>query len=179
MSEGMFAALSVALTAFALAGAVGDVRTKRIPNRLVLAGLVVALVIRAGLGWLPLAHGLGGAALALAIGFPLFALGAFGAGDVKFLSMCGAFVGLPLIGKSALFAAAAGGVLALVVIAQRRLPLVAALRTWNLMRMAATLGREGDRMTLQDQGAIAAPYAVAIAAGALLAWFGTAGGWIP
>ena len=64
MSEGMFAALSVALTAFALAGAVGDVRTKRIPNRLVLAGLVVALVIRAGLGWLSLAHGLGGAALA-------------------------------------------------------------------------------------------------------------------
>jgi prepilin peptidase CpaA len=175
----MFAILSLALTAFAIAGAVGDVRTKRIPNRLVLAGLAAALVIRAGSGWLPLAHGLGGAALALAIGFPLFALRAFGAGDVKFLSMCGAFVGLPLIGKSALFAGAAGGVLALVVIAQRRLPLVAALRTWNLMRMAATLGQEGERMTLQDQGAIAAPYAVAIAAGVLLAWFGTAGGWIP
>jgi len=98
---------------------------------------------------------------------------------VKFLAACGAFVGLPLIGKAALFAGAAGGVLAVFVIAKRRLPVVAAVRTWNLMRIAFTLGRDGERMTLHDEGAIAAPYGVAIAAGALIAWFGTAGGWLP
>jgi prepilin peptidase CpaA len=179
MSQFMWIVLSVALTVFARAGAVSDARSQRIPNRLVLAGLLLALVLRAGSGLTPLAYGLAGGAIAFVIGFPLFALRAFGGGDVKFLTVCGLFVGLPLIGKTALFSGAAGGILALIVIARRRLPLVAALRTWNLMRHAATLGQNGERMTLQDEGAIAAPYAVAIATGALIAWFGTAGGWIP
>ena len=172
-------ALSIALTVFALIGAINDVREERIPNQLVLAGMAVALVLRAGWGWMPLLYGLGGGAVALAIGFPFFALRGMGAGDVKFLAACGVFVGLPLIGKTALFAGAAGGVLAVFVIARRRLPVIAAVRTWNLMRMAMTFGRAGERMTLHEQGALVAPYGVAIAAGALIAWFGTAGGWLP
>ena len=175
----MWTALSIALTIFALAGAVSDARTKRIPNRLVLAGIAVALVLRAGLGWDAVFHGLAAGAIVLAIGLPLFALRAFGGGDVKFMSMCAVFVGLPLIGRAALWSAAAGGVLALYIILRRRLPLVAALRTWNLTKAALTFGLRGERMTLQDEGAVAAPYGVAIAAGCLVVWFGTAGGWIP
>jgi prepilin peptidase CpaA len=173
-SEFMWVALSVALTAFAIAGAVSDARSERIPNRLVLAGLGVALVLRAGWGLVPLAHGLAGGAIALAIGIPFFALRGLGGGDVKFLAACGVFVGLPLVVKAVLFSAVAGGILALFVIAKRGLPLVAALRTWNLARAALTMGRTGERMTLQDQGAITAPYAIAIAVGALIAWFGGA-----
>ena len=175
----MWTALSLALTIFALAGAVSDARTERIPNRLVLAGIAVALVLRAGLGWEAVFHGLAAGLVALAIGIPLFALRAFGGGDVKFMTMCAVFVGLPLVGRAALWSAAAGGVLALYVILRRRLPLVAATRTWNLTKAVFTLGRRGDRMTLQEEGALAAPYGVAIAAGSLLVWFGTAGGWIP
>lgn len=175
----MWPALTFALTSFALAGAVSDVRTQRISNRLVVAGLVVALALRAAWGLGPLWHGVAGGLIALAVGFPLFALRAFGGGDVKFLVLCGAFVGLPLVGRTALYAAAAGGLLALGVIAWRRLPLVAALRTWDLLKATLTFGRHGERMTLHDPGAIAAPYGVAIAAGALLVWFGDAGGWLP
>jgi prepilin peptidase CpaA len=175
----MWLAMSIGLSAFAVAGAVSDAGTQRIPNRLILAGLAIALVLRAAMGPEALWHGAAGALIAFAVGFPLFALRAFGGGDVKFLVACGAFVGLPLIGKAALYAGAAGGLLALWVIARRRLPLIAALRTWDLLRSVVTLGRRGERMTLQDQGAIAAPYGVAIAAGTLIVWFGTAGGWIP
>ena len=175
----MWTGLSIALTIFALAGAWSDARTERIPNRLVLAGVAAALVLRAGLGWVAVFHGLAAGLIALAIGLPLFALRAFGGGDVKFMAMCAVFVGLPLIGRAALWSGAAGGVLALFIIMRRRLPLVAVLRMRNLMWSAVTLGRGGERMTLADEGALTAPYGVAIATGCLLVWFGTAGGWIP
>jgi len=102
-----------------------------------------------------------------------------GGGDLKFLAVCGAFVGLPLVGRAALWAGVAGGLLALLVIARRRLPHVAWLRVRQLAVWIGTAGRAGDRVTLQDEGALTAPFGVAIALGALLAWFGTAGGWIP
>jgi prepilin peptidase CpaA len=175
----MWIALSVSLTVFALIGALTDVRERRIPNRLVLAGLATALILRAVWGLEPFWHGVGGAGLALAVGFPLFALRAFGGGDVKFLIACGAFVGLPLLWLSALFTAVFGGVLALVVMIGRRVPLVVIMRTWGLAQNAASFGQAGERMTLEDEGALTAPYGVAIAAGCLLAWFGRAGGWLP
>jgi prepilin peptidase CpaA len=175
----MWVTFSLAFAAFAVAGAVSDARTHRIPNRLVLAGLVAALLLRALWGLGPLWHGVAGLLIGLAFGFPLFLLRAFGGGDVKFLAVCGAFVGLPLIGRAALWAAVAGGLLAVYVIVQQRVPLVAWVRIRQLALSAFTLGRRGERMTLQDEGALVAPYGVAIAAGALLAWFGTAGGWIP
>lgn len=175
----MWMALSIGLTGFALAGALSDVRTRRIPNALVLAGLALAFVLRAAWGISPLLEGLAGAAVAFAVGFPLFALRAFGGGDVKFLVACAAFVGLPLLGWSALFAAAFGGVLAVGIVLRQRVPLVAVTRTLGLARSAVTLGRAGERMTLEQEGAITAPYGVAIAAGCLLVWFGSAGGWLP
>jgi len=175
----MWAVFSVAFAGFAVAGAWCDVRARRIPNRLVLAGLLAAFGLRALWGWGPLAQGSAGFSIALAVGLPLFLLRAMGGGDVKFLAACGAFVGLPLVGKAALWMGVAGGLLALWVIGRRHLPHVAWLRVRELAAWVATAGRAGDRITLQDEGALAAPFGVAIAAGALLAWFGTAGGWIP
>lgn len=179
MNETTWLALSVALTVFAVAGAVNDICTRRVSNALVLAGLFAALLLRAGSGGVPLVYGVAGATIALTLGFPLFALGAFGGGDIKFMMACGAFLGLPLIGRAALFSAAAGGVLALLVIGKRRVSLVAMQRTSDLWRSLLTFGRQGERMTVQEQGAIVAPYAVAIAVGTLLAWFGAAQGWMP
>jgi prepilin peptidase CpaA len=175
----MWTILGISLTVFALAGAFSDIRTRRIPNALVLAGLVVALALRGAMGLTPLLDGLAAAGVALAFGLPLFALRAFGGGDVKFMVACAAFVGLPVLGLSALFAGAFGGLLAVGMMMQKRVHLVMFLRTMDLARSAVTFGRSGERMTLQDEGALTAPFGVAIAAGCLLAWFGRAGGWLP
>lgn len=174
----MWYLLTVTLICFVLAGALSDVRERRIPNRLVLAGLLAALALRAIAGFEPFWHGIAGGLVALGIGLPLFLLRAFGGGDLKFMAASGAFVGLPLIGMTLLFAAAAGGVLAVVITLRSRLPLVVALRTWELAKNALTAGRAGERLTLQDGHAITAPYGVAIAAGVLIVWFGSAGGWL-
>ena len=90
----LLAAGQVLLAILAIIAAVFDVRSRRIPNRLVLAGIV------AGLAWNVFEYGLSGFARAgegLGLGFilyfPLFLLRARGAGDVKLLAAIGTITG--------------------------------------------------------------------------------------
>jgi prepilin peptidase CpaA len=83
------------LLLLAVLAAVWDLRTRRIPNWLVLAGLV------AGFGLNGLMEGLSGLSLAgvgmlVAFGvyFVLYLLHAMGAGDVKFMAAIGSLVGV-------------------------------------------------------------------------------------
>lgn len=90
--------LSAALFAYA---AIIDFMTWKIPNRIVLA-LCAAFVIHAlaaltldvapAIG-LDMVQSLGGGALLLAIGFALWALKLFGAGDAKLMAPIGLFLG--------------------------------------------------------------------------------------
>ncbi len=71
-----------------------DILSRRIPNRLLIPALAVALILgaaTAGLaGVVMAASGLG---VGLALLLPFYALGAMGAGDVKLLGVAGAFLG--------------------------------------------------------------------------------------
>lgn len=108
-----------------LAASWTDLRTRRIPNRLVLIGLIIGLLLQMTLprglgmfshepGGLGLLQGCAGAAVGLLTLLPAYALGAMGAGDVKLMAMVGAFLGpLGVIG-AALLSMLTGGVLALV-----------------------------------------------------------------
>jgi prepilin peptidase CpaA len=92
-----------------------DLREREIPDwlSLVLLGWAVAAVATglSAVGWLGL---VGGAALGLAIGAPLFALGAFGGGDVKLVTALGAALGPAALVATLFWVAIVGGVLALV-----------------------------------------------------------------
>lgn len=93
-----------------------DLRSARIPNVLtlsaVLAGVVFHAVTSGGSG--AAAAGLGVLA-GLLVFFPFFALGALGAGDVKLMAALGAWLGWQPTVNVALYAAVAGGVLAVAV----------------------------------------------------------------
>ncbi|SHG50580.1 prepilin peptidase [Massilia sp. CF038] len=119
------------LPALALALALGaavwhDVRARRIPNTVVMAGCVIALLLHsllpaaAALPGTP-ASGLGplfslaGLATGLLLLLPFYALQALGAGDVKLMAMVGAFLGSPAVIGATLLAMLAGGLMALVV----------------------------------------------------------------
>lgn len=165
---------SVALCATALAAALHDVRTRRIPNGIALAGVLVALALRLAAGPGAALEGLLGALLGLTVGIALFALGVFGGGDGKFLMAVGAFLGPRQLLGGLLVIALVGGVLALFE-ATRRGVLGAALKRtgWTLLHLG-TLGRLGWRPTARPEAAaeaISVPYGVAIAAGALITWF--------
>lgn len=103
-----------------------DVRTRRIPNRLVLVGVLTGLALNtflpAGAGFFTEPSGalgpvnsLGGAAVGLATLLPLYALGAMGAGDVKLMAMVGAFLGSKAVLGAAILSLLAGGLLAFTV----------------------------------------------------------------
>ncbi len=101
-----------------------DVRTRRIPNRLVFSGAMLGLVLNAlplrdELVLAPLAApagllmALAGLGLGLALLMPMYMMKAMGAGDVKMMAMIGAFLGPQAVFSAALLTMLAGGVLAL------------------------------------------------------------------
>ncbi|HEX8360720.1 MAG TPA: A24 family peptidase [Longimicrobium sp.] len=148
-----------------------DLRTGRIPNKLTGAGLAAAFILLAPSGPAALWGGVAGAALAFALSFPLFAARAMGGGDVKLLTVAGAFLGTGRVLPALLITALAGGALALAEAGRRGVLLPVLFRSRELAGHLATLGRTGERVTLASPGAVTIPYGVAIAAGALAAWF--------
>ena len=154
------------LAALLLVATVIDIRERRIPNALTLAGCVAGLAVNAAAG------GMGGfldAGIALLIAFgitlPFWLLGWMGAGDVKLVSAVGAFVGRGLVLETLLAIAIAGGILAALALLRRGV----LARTTE--RMTATLGLtlSGRRWSYvepdQQETNVRLPYAIAISAG--------------
>jgi len=158
-----------------------DVRQRRIPNRLVLPGMLAGVVLNAGLpagiGFVSSVEGWG---LGLALSLPLFILRAMGAGDAKLIAMVGAFLGpLHLLG-ALLSIGLAGGVLAIGVAwhtgtLRRVLENVRSLLFGMFFKAAI-----GNLPTLDPlpEPAAKLPYGVAIALGtfAYLLWLNFVGG---
>jgi prepilin peptidase CpaA len=92
-----------------------DVRSRRIPNWLVLPFLGLGIVVS---GWLYGWHGVGssleGAALRFLIYGLLFFKGGMGAGDVKLCAAIGAWIGPSQLFISLVFTGLAGGAMALI-----------------------------------------------------------------
>lgn len=169
-----------------LAAAWSDLRTQRIPNRLVLAGLLLALllhtVLPAGNGFLSVIPGalgllgaLQGLVLAFLATFPLYWFRVMGAGDVKLIAMAGAFLGPVDIWWALLFTLFAGGVLAVAMILRRSV-LGNVLQNLRLMlwEFPFTTVAPGNNKPEAVAGpvfvsAATLPYGVAIAAGCIAA----------
>ena len=170
------------LAAFLIGAVVIDLRSRRIPNLLVLAGIAAAFASHAvaiALGLRPLAGPaawapLAGVAVGFAVLLPLHLLRATGAGDVKLMAMVGAFVGAPVVLTCTLYTLLAGGLLSLVfmlgrgVAAQTLANVRFMLTDWALR---ASTG-QGARLAPLQVTAARLPYAVAIALGtaAALLW---------
>jgi prepilin peptidase CpaA len=156
-----------------------DLRSRRIPNTLVMTGTLLAFAIHAlslvakvpplagSHWWAPLA----GLAVGLTVLMPLYMLRALGAGDVKLLAMVGAFVGAPTAWTASLYTLMAGGLLSLTMmlgrgVAARTLTNTRFLLTDWVLRLRT--GR-GAALAPLETTAARLPYAVAISAGTVMA----------
>jgi prepilin peptidase CpaA len=148
-----------------------DVRERRIPNVVAVAGAIAALLLRWSMGWGPLFDGLLGAGLALLVALTPFALGLLGGGDVKLLGAVGAFVGADRLFGGLLLIAVVGGVLALVEAVRRRALGRTLTSTISLGKQWMLFGRAGTSATLESPEHMTVPYGVAIAVGSLMWWF--------
>jgi len=147
----------VALPLLLAAAASWDVASFTIPNFLNLALIAVFAVfaIAAGLSFSAIGWHLLAGAIALAIGFTLFALGHIGGGDAKLFAAVVLWLGLKDSLPYALLASGFGGGLALALICVRRWPLPAFLVRFRWV------------VRLHDSKA-GVPYGVALAAGAFI-----------
>lgn len=95
-----------------------DLRQRRIPNRLLAIGLLVALFLQLGSGdpSALLTDYLAGFALGLVLFLPLYLMGGMAAGDVKLMATVGAFVGPSMVFHSSLATYCFGGVMALAIV---------------------------------------------------------------
>jgi prepilin peptidase CpaA len=151
--------------------AIGDVRTRRIPNRLV-AGITVTGVLYSaivgGAVWGTL-KGIEGFFAGMAFWLAFYVLGWLGAGDVKLVAAAGAWLGPREVIEGSLIAALLGAILALLWL----------LRSRGIGRAVETLGVAVTLPSILTESPKSAdrirslPYSVPIAVGALCA------GWTP
>ncbi len=112
-------AIAAVLTGLMAWAAISDIRVRKIPNRVVL--MVVALAIP----WIFLGTiqwalwAFVAAAIALAVTFGLYSLGVVGAGDSKLFAAAALFAGLDQLWLLAIATALAGGVIAAASLATR------------------------------------------------------------
>ncbi len=100
--------------------AVFDIRYRRIPNWLVLTGIIVGLGWNVySSGWSGLGRGAAGLGLGFVLYFPLYLIRARGAGDVKLLAAVGAITGPGNCLWIFLSTAILGGIIALLVLLVR------------------------------------------------------------
>ncbi|MGH7612755.1 MAG: A24 family peptidase [Gemmatimonadales bacterium] len=161
----------VTLTTLLLLACWFDLRERRIPNALTLAGAMAALLLRSAWGWGSVLEGAAGAGLAVVATLVPFALGFLGGGDVKLLGAVGAFMGTDRLFGALLFVAVAGGLLAVFEAMRRRAMGRVLVNTYGFARRWVLFGRAGVTPTLESPEVMSVPYGVAIAVGSLLWWF--------
>ena len=181
---GLFALLPLAGLLLVIAWQ--DVRSHRIPNKLVLSGVVLGIglngllpggagfnsgALPGGLGWLGALQGLGVGMAAL---LPLYWLRAMGAGDVKLMAMVGAFLGLDDALGAVLAIFIVGGVMALAVVLWSQ-QLGRLVQNLKLILLGGLVKMSAGQSPLLDELPVSVgklPYAVAITVGTFgyLAW---------
>jgi prepilin peptidase CpaA len=159
------------LSVMVVIAGVYDIRFRRIPNWLVLTGLLLGLALNAllyqGAGLLLSGKGLG---LAFLIYFPLYLLRAMGAGDVKLMGAIGAIVGPADWFGIFLIGGLLGGIWAVIVILTKG----RVRRTlWNVACILNEVAHfrapylVTDELDVKSPRAVTLPHGAAIALGSL------------
>jgi prepilin peptidase CpaA len=144
-----------------------DLRSRRIPNWLVLPFLLAGVGVSSWLGgWRGAGRSLEGLGLGVLLFGVLFLLGGMGAGDVKLCAAIGAWIGPGQLLIALVLTGLAGGVMVIAWAAYAGF-------FRELFRGAGDVlfGGKGSRATLSDPGRRKMPYAPAIAIGTLISFF--------
>jgi len=161
----------IVLALVVIVAAIYDVRFRRIPNWLVLAGLVLGIGLNTLLfEWSGLRHSLFGLGLGFLIYFPLYLLRGMGAGDVKLMAAIGSIVGAANWLGIFLITAVLGGLIAIILLLFR-----GRLRNslWNvafLVQRLSTLKAPYAReeLDISSPKSMKLPHGLVIACGSLL-----------
>jgi Flp pilus assembly protein protease CpaA len=151
-----------------------DLTVRRIPNWVILFGLVVAFLLNASQGFTPLTHSLIGFIAAIGIFIVPFALGWMGAGDVKYFAVICAMLGIEWLPRVLFYSVLVAGAIALGYVAIGRFRSGFFRGAWNDCKLAiVSLGRilPGSISTKTAKGVDSVPWGVAIGVGTIVAYY--------
>lgn len=134
-----------------------DIAKLEIPNTISVVLILAFLAggLAGGIGWVAMLSHLGAGIAALFVGVFLHRFGVWGGGDVKLAAALAIWFGWVPLMNWLLLVAIIGGILAVVILVYRQLPLPDTAPAWLLRLHAPSEG---------------IPYGVAIGSGALLVW---------
>lgn len=162
----------VVLLAVVGIAAVSDLMYRRVPNWLVLTGLLLGFGVNVTLYGLPGAFfALKGMGIAFLIYFPLYLLRAFGAGDVKLMAAIGSLAGPADWFAIFLLTGILGGIIAVVMMAARH-RLMKTFQNAGLIVRSLALRQApyavNPELDVRNPDAVGLPHAAVIALGTLV-----------
>jgi prepilin peptidase CpaA len=165
-TEQYLAAILLLLVSIA---AVNDLATRRIPNRLLLAGLGCALLLHllSSDPGTSLLTALGGMGVGLGVFLPLYLVRGMAAGDVKMMAVVGAFTGPGAAFEIAVLSWCAGGAMGLLLVLARGRLGQALCNVGRILRGAMIPG-VGFAAPTKETSVGSMPYGVAIAVGTVV-----------
>jgi Flp pilus assembly protein protease CpaA len=151
-----------------------DLTVRRIPNWIIAFGLAGGLLLNASQGFGQFSQSLLGFIGGIAVFIVPFALGWMGAGDVKYFGVVGALLGVGWLPRVLFYSIVAAGVLAVVCVAVGRFNSGWFQNAWTdcklvLLSFGRVLPDSISKRTAK--GADSVPWAVAIGAGTLVAYY--------
>lgn len=169
MFEGFNTPIVMAVAGSGAAGALIDMRTRRVPNPLTL-GIAVTGLALAATRWsgLSVTSAVLGLATGVALMMPGYLFGAMGGGDVKLFAATGTLLGPKLTVLAFVYTLIAGGIFAAVVAARRRQLREAMLNAAMLVSTGGATASAIEHPSRDNRFA----YAPAIAVGTLVAALG-------
>jgi Flp pilus assembly protein protease CpaA len=158
-----------------------DLTERRIPNWLILIGLVAALSLSGFRGITEFYLSILGFIVGITVFIVPFALGWMGAGDVKYFALVGALLGVGRLPRVLFYSVLAAGVIAVGYVALGRFRAGFFPEAWNDCKLAIlSFGRVlPDSITARTaKGAASVPWGVAIGVGTIFAYyFDPSGSW--
>ena len=173
----MLNAIEVILICLVAQAAVTDLAVRKIPNVLILSGLLLAMILHllGGQQWAPVSQWLAGTLAGLFLFLPLYLLRGMAAGDVKLMAMVGAFVGPLAALQIGVLAYLIGGVMAVLLLlcgGQRRegwsnIVLICKPLIWRLLGLPLA---PVPLASISSVGGIPYGVAIALGTGSFVAW---------
>jgi prepilin peptidase CpaA len=152
-----------------------DFKKRKIPNTIVLFGLVFSLIFQCiaegragGISWFL------GVTVGFLCFFPLYLLRGMAAGDVKLMMAVGGFLGYPLVIMAALYSLIAGGIMAVMYLIYngKLIQLMTTIKFIVLNTFVKkTTGQAVYDFDFGNSKLGRMPYAQAIAVGTVIAWY--------
>lgn len=171
--------LNLTLLAIIIVAAFFDIKERRIPNWVILFGLIGGIVFSALQGSTHLIFSIAGFCLGIIALLIPFALSWMGAGDVKLFAAVGALLGYTWLPRVFFYSCLVAGMLALLALALGQARQMSFKHFWTDCKFMFLTMRIGlPKQTTLESGAYSVPWGVAIGAGTIMAYyFDPAGTW--